>query len=205
MSKDESKIYPQTDATFTYEFLPVGKVKIALPTYQIFISNRQQKDPILAGICREAFETKVEPPIINNDFIVNQLENINYPKSFTEKTFHFLKYIYKIGGNDYEKFRFQGSKDYPLAYAENEKEFNKIIYHLDDKFFIKIGHERPLSGHRIIFEYVTLTDCGIADVETNLPKIPMIGLVNQEILTGNLENDKTINHAKKKLNSPIYR
>lgn len=197
MSKDESKIYPQIDTTFIYEFLPVGKVIIALPTYQIFIANRQQKHPILAGICREAFETNIEPPIINSDFIENQLKNRNYPKLFTEKAFHLLMHIYSKGGNDYKEFRFLGTKDYPLAYAENQIEFNKIIHHLEDKFFIKIGHKLQMSGHKIIFEDVTLTDFGIAEVEKDLPKIPMIGLVNQEISTGNLENDETINHAKK--------
>ena len=95
------------------------------------------------------------------------------------------------------KIIFLGTKDYPLAYAENQIEFNKIIHHLEDKFFIKIGHKLPMSGHRIIFEDVTLTDYGIAEVEKDLPKIPLIGLVNQKISTGDLEIDKTINHAKK--------
>lgn len=56
MPRNEYKIHPTTDTTFTYEFLPVGKVKIALATYQSFFNNRQLKHPILAGICREAFE-----------------------------------------------------------------------------------------------------------------------------------------------------
>jgi len=197
MTGNEYKIHPSVDTTFTYEFLPVGKVKIALATYQSFINNGQLKHPILAGICRMAFEAKEEPPIINTDFITTQIKNINYPKTFVEKSIHLLKYMYEHGGNDFKDFRFIGIKDYPLAFAEDGKEFNKIVRHLEDRLYIKIGHDIPMAGDEIVFENVTLTDYGIEEVEKELPKIPMIGLVNQDITTGDAEIDKTINHAKK--------
>src|SRR5205823_301894 len=43
---------------------------------------------------------------------------------------------------------------------------------------------------------VQLTDIGIDEVEKELPKVPMIGLVNQDITTGDSDIDEQINHAK---------
>lgn len=196
MNQEESKIYPNLDSTYTYEFLPVGKVKISLPVYMSFQNKRDFRHPILAGICRQAFELGNEPPLIDSNFLESEIKNIKYPKSFVEKCNHLLKYIYNNGGNDFKEFKFLGSKDYPLAFADNQEEFNKIIKHLEKNFFIEIGNEMGMSGSRIIFDDVTLTNTGIMEVEKELPKIPMIGLVNQEISTGNIEVDKTINHAK---------
>jgi hypothetical protein len=196
MDPSESKIYPITDMTYTYEFLLVGKVKIALPTYQNFINSKQFKHPILAGICRESFENKTEPPLINTDFLENGIKNINYPKTFIEKNLQLLKFMYKNKGNDYADFHFNSIRDYPLVYATGEEEFNKIIDHLEGKNFIKIGNRQGMAGHRIVYQKVTLTDYGIEEIEKGLPKIPMIGLVNQEIFTGDIGIDSTINHAK---------
>lgn len=197
MDPSESKIYPTTDMTYTYEFILVGKVKIALPTYQNFINSKLFKHPILAGICRESFENKTEPPLINTDFLENGIKNINYPKTFIEKSLQLLKFMYKNEGNDYADFEFNSIRDYPLAYATGEEEFNKIIDHLENKYFIKIGNRLGMAGHRIVYQKVTLMDYGIEEVEKELPKIPMIGLVNQEISTGEQRIDSIINHAKK--------
>jgi hypothetical protein len=105
--------------------------------------------------------------------------------------------MYKNEGNDYADFEFNSIRDYPLAYATGEEEFNKIIDHLENKYFIKIGNTLRMAGHRIVYQNVTLTDYGIKEVEKELPKIPMIGLVTQEISTGDQRIDSIINHAKK--------
>ena len=47
-----------------------------------------------------------------------------------------------------------------------------------------------------IYKDVQLTDFGIEEIEKELPKIPMYGLINDSISTGNPEVDKKINHAK---------
>lgn len=181
---------------FGYEYSPVGKVKIALPTLIEFINNTQYNHPILAGICRNAFEIGIEPPLINRDFIDNGIKTVPYPKSFKEKVLHFLKYMYDRGGNDYNTFSFSTSNDYPICYSENHEEFRKIIEHLKDRHQIKCPNEQTIARGIKRYYDVELTDIGIAEVEKVLPKIPMIGLVDQQISTGDSETDDKINYAK---------
>src|SRR5438128_726740 len=124
LTSQNAIVHPTTDATFTYEFPPIGKAKIALATYLTFKNNSEYKHPELAGICRNAFEDGVEPPLINSEFLTTGIKNLRYPKSFIEKVSHLLKYMYKKGGNDYSAFEFLNVKDYPIAYAAGEEEFN---------------------------------------------------------------------------------
>ncbi|MEO6301905.1 MAG: hypothetical protein ABIP51_01915 [Bacteroidia bacterium] len=180
-----------------YEHSAAGKVKIAVPTAISIINSRQLKHPVLAGICRNAFENNVDPPIIDTHFMTVGVNNIDYPNNFKEKTLHLLNFMYKKGGKSYEEFQFVSTNDYPIAFATDEQEFTKIIKHLESKGFIEIGNELKISGFRILFKIVRMTDLGIEEIEKDLPKIPLIGLVDQEISTGDSDVDKTINHAKK--------
>ena len=47
-----------------------------------------------------------------------------------------------------------------------------------------------------LFKNVEITTWGLEEVEKQLPQIPLIGLVDQEITTGNIAVDEKINHAK---------
>jgi len=180
----------------SYEFILVGKVKVALPTLLSLINERKFHHPILAGICRNAFEKKIEPPLITQDFINNGLKNIKYPKLFKEKCNHFLKYIYNKGGSDFKTFNFFNASDYTICFAEDLDEFSNILNYLSDKGFIKWHSVNGMSGTRKRYYEVQLTDNGIEEVEKDLPNIPLIGLVEQKITTGNSIIDKKINHAK---------
>ena len=194
---DESVKFDETTGPFiSYEFYPVGKVKIAFSRLIELKNSKQFHNPILAGICRNAFENKQEPPMLSRDFLDNGLKNLNYPKTFKEKVRHMLKFWYDREGNNFKSFRFNAFGDYTLSYAENPDEFKKIITYLDDKSFIKIGHEMALARGQKQYENVQMTDYGIEEIEKELPKIPMIGLVSQEITTGDIEIDEKINHAK---------
>lgn len=196
MHPGEFKVLETNDNSYTYEFPPIGKARIAMPTYIAFQNARDFKHPELAGICRNAFEDGIEPPLLTSDFIANGLKNIPYPKTFKEKARHFLKYLYTHGGDDYYEFYFQSNKDYPIAFVTNEQEFNKIIEHLEEKHFLKFNPIR-MAGHRVDYWETTLTEFGIEEVEKELPKIPMHGLVVQEITTGDKAIDLKINHTKR--------
>ncbi len=110
-------IEPTLGPFIVYDYVAIGKVKIALPTLIEFMNKREYKHPILAGICRNAYENKQEPPLINTEFIHNDLKNISYPKTFREKYRHLLKSMYDKGGNEFKTFFLNSTKDYPLCFA----------------------------------------------------------------------------------------
>ena len=180
---------------FTYTYPPVGKVIIAIPTLLNFINSGQFRHPILSGICRNAFEQNIEPPIITQDFINNGLKNISYPKSFKEKWIFFLKILYDKGGNEFKSFNVS-TIGYPICYADDEDEFLRIIEYLKDKNYIKWIYSERISKGRKKYENVQLTDDGIDQIEKDLPNIPLIGLLSQSISTGYKEIDEKINYAK---------
>lgn len=197
LSENDVKIHPQTSSLFVYETPQIGKAKLAYSTYLEFKNNRAFKHPELAGICRNAYENNEEPPVIDSDFMTKGINQFSIPKSFKEKVRHLLHYLYKKGGNDYAEFTLGSLRDFPLVFASGEEEFNKIMKHLEDRYFIKVDNPLRMAGHRVDYLGVSLTDLGIEEAEKELPKMPMIGLVNQDIISGDAEIDKTINHAKK--------
>lgn len=194
---EDVKLYPQLTTQFVYETPQVGKVILDLGIYLQFKNNHDFYHPELAGICRNAFENKEDPPVIDSDFINTGIKNYPTPKTIKEKIRHLLHYLYKNGGADYAEFTLSSLRDYPLVYATGEEEFNKIMKHLQEKYFINVDNPIRMAGHRVDYHGVTLTDLGIEEAEKELPKMPMIGLANQEIKSGDPEIDKTINHAKK--------
>src|SRR4051812_7254142 len=78
-------IYPLATEKFSYEFRPVGKVEISIPMLNSLLQLNDFKHPILAGICRNSFINKVEPPIIDLNYFNDGYKNYNYPKLFKEK------------------------------------------------------------------------------------------------------------------------
>jgi len=189
-------IEPSLGTFISYNFVTVGKVKIGIPTLIEFMNKNEFNHPILAGICRNAFENKEEPPLITREFIQNEIKNLSFPKSFKEKFRHLLKYMYDRGGNNFKTFSFSSSRDYPICFAESHEEFVRIMEYLEKNYFIEWKNVQIYAGGVKQYLDVQLTDTGIEEVERDLPNIPMIGLVNQEISTGDIEIDNKINHAK---------
>ncbi len=183
-------------AVLAYKFHPVGRVRIALPIVIEFQNNRQYNHPVLAGLCRNAFEMDKEPSLITSNFIQHEVKNLSYPKTFKEKCQHLLNVLYKTGSKDFKPRDLLSVGDYTICYADNEAEFQRVINYLRNKYFITVDHETPYSGGRIRYNGILLTDDGIAEVEKDLPQIPMIGLINQQITTDDSETDKNINHAR---------
>jgi hypothetical protein len=179
-----------------YKYLPLGRVRIAVPTYNDLLSNKQFSHPVLAGICRNAFEDGVEPPLINGDFLTTGIKNYKYPTEFKEKGAYLLKYLYHKGGKDYHTFSLKSMRDFPICYSSDIDEFNRIMDFLESNFLIK-WQDAPLFGRSMkSFHEVQLTEVGIEEVEKELPSIPMVGLVSQKITTGDFEIDDKINHAQ---------
>lgn len=178
-----------------YYHIAVGNVRIDLPTVFEFINKGKFNHPILAGVCRNACENREQPPLITQNFIQNEVKNISIPKSFEEKARHLLQNLYKNGGREFKPFTFVSTRDYPLCYSEDQDEFKRIMGYLNHDY-IFWDTEQDVRGGIKFFKGVRLSKKGIKEVEKDLPKIPLIGLVYQEITTGNLDVDTNINHAK---------
>lgn len=179
-----------------YRFYPVGRARIALPVALEFQNSRRYKHPVLAGVCRNAFELNEDPPLITLEFIQHGIKNLVYPKAFKEKCHHLLTLLHKTGSKEFKPRDLISIGDYPLCFSDDEAEFHLIINYLREKYLITVDHEIPFSGGRIRYKEVLLTDDGIATVEKDLPQVPMIGLLNQNITTGDDETDRKSNHAK---------
>ncbi|MFW5793803.1 MAG: hypothetical protein ACOCWC_05920 [Bacteroidota bacterium] len=193
--KEQINIEQTTGPHIEYTFAPVGKVKIGTATLIAFVNNKQYKNPVLAGLCRNAFEYNQEPPLITSEFIEYELKNLNYPKSFKEKERHLLRYIYERGGNEFKQFTFLSQKDYPICYAENLNEFQTIMERLERRYLISFNMQN-LAGGLKSYSNVSLEQEGIDEIQKELPKTPMIGIVNQTIKTGDIDVDEKINYAK---------
>lgn len=94
-----------------------------------------------------------------------------------------------------KEFEFYSNKDFTLAFADPE-EFKRIMDQLLQDYSLTIRATNNLSNGRTLYRGVKLTSVGKEVVERGLPKMPLCGLVSQEISTGNIEIDKKINHAR---------
>ena len=198
-SLKEGELKPFTGSAIEYETEIVGKVKIALSIYSELLNGDFQKERyLIAGICKHRTLENKEPVLIDSNFIRSGYKTLNPPTDFEEKAYQFLKYIYSNGGRENHVFKFNSTMDFPLAYADSQ-EFDRIIDDLKDEYYITIRKKEKLGGQPGLFVYmgVKLTRHGREEAEKALPKLPLFGLVSQEISTGNFEIDEKINHARK--------
>lgn len=188
------QLSPLTGTFIEYKTEVVGWVKISLPVYDILLNGDFERY-LIAGICRDRTLKNEEPILITGEFINGGYKSLNPPTSFEEKCRHFLKYIYQDGGKENREFEFISTRDFPLAFAAPE-EFKRIIDQLDQDRSISIKKTHNLSGGRHLYQGVKLTNRGKEVAKMDLPKMPMFGLISQEILTGHSETDQKINHAR---------
>jgi hypothetical protein len=147
---------------------------------------------ILAGISRNRTIRNEKPETFTSAFFRTLMQQ-NIPYSFEAKARHFLSYLYESGGKEYNSFELHSRKDGPIAYAVPE-EFERIIKYMKSEFWIDIGEEFVGAG---AYHNVTLTKYGIEEVRRGQPKMPMFGLVSQEISTGDATTDASIETARK--------
>lgn len=152
---------------------------------------------IFSGIIRNHFEEYKTPFYVNSDFIVKGYKEYSYPSEFNDKAQYFLKYLYNNGGNEGREFQFVYD-DYALAYAKSKEEFQKIIGKLIKQGFIEYVRKPAKNMAGVLLNFsIELTPLGEKEVEKNLPAVPLFGLVNQDVFTGDTSIDDKILHAKK--------
>jgi hypothetical protein len=178
--------------SFFYETPETGKVlftEVALTEAENLTTEEKQ---ILAGICRNRTIRNEEPIMITSAFL-KTLKQQNIPFAFQERAIHFLKYLYDNGGKEFKSFDIDSRSYSTIAYAGRE-EFERIIKHLKSEFWIEIGQEFAGAG---AYHNLTLTKYGIEEVEKGKPKMPLFGLVSQEISAGDPSIDSLIEQARK--------
>ncbi|WP_346986008.1 hypothetical protein [Chryseobacterium sp. POE27] len=187
---------PIAGTTLEYETEYVGKVKITLPAYTELLEGDFERY-IIAGICKDKTLKNEDPVLIDSNFIREGYKKLNPPLQFEEKCIHFLKYLYQFGGKDNKEFEIDSTKHFPLAFSDAE-EFTRIVDQLKNDGFISIRktHQMSRSRESQLHMGVKVTNAGKIEAQKSMPKMPLFGLVNQEITTGNHEFDEKINHAR---------
>lgn len=193
----EGELKPLTSATIEYETEFVGKVRITIPAYTELLEGNFERY-IIAGICKQRTVENKEPILIDSNFIREGYKLLNPPTDFEEKAYQFLKYIYSNGGRENYDFEINSTRHFPLAFSDPD-EFVRIVDHLETEHFITIRKTHRMGGRVATYLYmgVKLTRYGKEEAEKALPKLPLFGLVSQEITTGNYDVDEKINHARK--------
>lgn len=182
--------------SFEYFEETVGKVKVTDTAYSELMYGDFERY-IIAGITKNAYENKQPPPLITSRFIRHGYKELNPPMTFNDKSQHLLKYLYDRGGKENVSIDLNSSKDFAVAYAEPE-EFSRIVGFLEKNNWIDIGktHKIGSMASQRVFMGVELSISGINKIEEEVSEIPLIGLVEQRIKTGNVAVDEKINHAK---------
>ncbi|HVW97449.1 MAG TPA: hypothetical protein VHA56_15860 [Mucilaginibacter sp.] len=190
------ELKPLTSTTIEYETQTVGKVKITIPAYNELYSGSFERY-LIAGICKHRTLNDLEPLLIDSQFIREGYKNENPPVEFEEKCYALLKVLYTEGGKENKEFELNSTRDFPLAYADNE-EFCRIVDQLENSHHITVRKtHRMARGNDVkLFMGVKLTSTGKNEAQKALPKMPMVNLVNQTISTGDVEVDAKINHAR---------
>jgi hypothetical protein len=186
-----------TDPLFNghkYYFQPVGTVYISNAAEIVINNNTKINLSVIAGLCRCAFELKEEPPIIDSE-LINSLDTLkSIPRNFKEKYDHFFSIIYKTGGNEYKARMIDVKDDYPLAFANNISELQRII-----DFGISSGELECLEKidsvdvGTLIYVDLKFTPKGLKKADKLINNY--FSIIQPKIDSGNTEIDRKINHA----------
>lgn len=183
----------QHGTTYYYETPITGPVVFTDMAFRQAGQLTPQQKSILQGICRNRQLRHQEPQVINAAFL-QQLENQPIPYAFEEKARHFLQYLYDNGGKAYQEHHLTSPNAGPIAYASAE-EFDRIMRFLQDEGWVATGSITS-TQQGTAYQSVHLTKSGINEIEKGQAKIPIYGLVNQQITTGDAETDAMIEHAR---------
>ena len=153
---------------------------------------------IYKGIIRNFNEKYNIPYTIDSDLIDLNFDFDDIPKEFRQKVYYFLKHLYNNGGKEYKSFDYDCEKDYPLAYANDSEEFQRIIEFSIQKSFLKLESKlKYFADGSLVPTNFKLSIEGIEEIERELPVSPLWNLVKQDVFTGNSQIDDKISHAKK--------
>lgn len=156
-----------------------------------------EKKFIYSGIIRHYYERYKRPLEIDSEFIESEYNDYKYPKNFRQKSLYFLEYLYKNGGSEFKPFNLS-CDDYPLLYANDTDEFQRIIEYLERKSLIEYVNEPDiLEGDILRSVEFRLSLNSIEEIEKDKPVMPLWDLVRENVFTGNTNIDDKISHAKK--------
>lgn len=191
------ELEPITSPTIEYETEFVGKVKITLTAYKELLDGEYERY-VIAGICKHRTLNGLEPVLIDSKFIRDGFKDLNPPFEFDEKCFELVKVLYQLYGKENREFELNTTKHFSLGYSDPE-EFTRIIDQLKTDYYITFRKKHRMGRYEDsnLFMGVKLTNSGKKEAKKALPKIPLFGLVNQDITTGNSETDIKLNHARK--------
>jgi hypothetical protein len=153
-----------------------------------------EQKQLIAGVCRNR-TMKGMPPVEITAALINNIPQLNPIMGFEPRSRHLLQVIYERGGKEFADQNFGSNSDCPIIYSSKE-EFDSAITFLEKSGWIECRLKRPTS-HGTFYQGVLMTMDGIAEIEKGLPKMPMYGLVSQEIATGDDETDAKIEHARR--------
>lgn len=164
---------------YAYETPKTGKVRLTdVALSEVFGLPEEEKN-ILVGICRNRTIENQDPVLITSAFL-KQLHKQDLPKTFEEKSDHFLQFLYDHGGKEYHKHTITSTNDSPIVYSST-KEFDRIINSLMSQGWIETGKEtRTNTG--TIYHGLFLSRSGIERIEQNPIRLPIIPLSNDERL-----------------------
>ena|ERR1700744_422951 len=117
-------------------------------------------------------------------------------KHFTEKATYMLSYIYENGGSEFKPLEFNSILSRSICGCDHSNEFERVMISLLKQEWVSFVDDHDNNGG-VDYKRVLLTRDGNNEATKLLPKIPMIGLVNQEVITGDITVDEKINHARK--------
>ena len=191
------ELKPVTGMTIEYETEYVGKVKITLVAYKELLEGDFERY-IIAGICKHRTINGLEPILIDSNFIREGFKDLNPPIGFDEKCFELTKVLYQLYGKENRKFELNTTKHFPLGHCDSE-EFTRIIDQIETDYYITYSkkHRMARGEGSNLFTGVKMTNSGKKEAKKLLPKMPLFGLINQDITTGNIETDDKLNHARK--------
>lgn len=178
-----------------YYFKPVGTVNIS-EWAKCFINDIDKNIDvsILAGLCRCAYELNDIPPIIDTE-LIDSLDSLkDIPRTFKEKYDHFLLMLYRTGGNEYKSRTIKVEDDYPLAFASDIFEFQRIIDLAISSEDLECSNKTETDQSGTIYYF------GLRFTVKGLKKIDRLinnyfSIVQPKIDSGSAETDRKINHA----------
>jgi len=95
----------------------------------------------LAGWVRGISDRGEEPPVLSSNFIV-QLQEVYMPKRLDDRISYFIDVIARRSTTMGKLIKFNPSIDYPLAFAENEREFIFLMNMLVNEYeYLTLGSQ----------------------------------------------------------------
>ncbi|MEO6330288.1 MAG: hypothetical protein ABIO55_15245 [Ginsengibacter sp.] len=178
---------------YYYETPKTGKVLITDVALMTAPNLSIEEKQILSGMCRN-HTIKTDEPLKIKSALLQQLRDQEIPYGFEERAKHFLQYLYDNGGKEYKSHIMDSEIDSSITYSSRD-EFERIIAFLESEGWITYKSKTG-TQQCTLYQDLRVTKSGIQQVEKALPKMPLFSLVNQDIVTGDFEIDKNIQHAR---------